>query len=240
MLLSPQILVRTKPAIIVAGGGSPAFTAGASIPCIANGFAGGTITFTGLNGGVNFPANSAVYVVIGQNQNGTALVSPQIGGSAATLITGSQDSSLRCQMYYLAVGGSSVPDTFSFTNGNGIDRAGLASCYVTNVTAAPSASSNETFGANTDPQTPSAAITVPATGFGIAGFFAANVGLTGTNAVTWTNTTVAGGDVNNGPTNAAQVGLAHTATPGSWTPTVSGNTIAFAFFAAMSTIAVGP
>jgi hypothetical protein len=62
---------------------------------------------------------------------------------------------------------------------------------------------------------------LPPAGFGIAVVDANNAGLTGANAVTWANTTAADVDVNSGPSQTVQVNLAHTATAGSWTPTVS-------------------
>jgi hypothetical protein len=131
-------------------------------------------------------------------------------------------------------------DNFTFTNGNSVDVVGVAGCYLTGMNSAVSAASNETYGASADPQTPSAAITVPTNGFGIAFLGAENFALVFPDPPTWTSCVNSAGDVNSGLTLKAQVSLAHTATPGSWTPTVSGTLDDFNFIAGMSVAAWGP
>jgi hypothetical protein len=124
-----------------------------------------------------------------------------------------------------------------------VDRIGVASAYMTNVTAAPTAASSEQFGLNSNPQTPVGPILVPATGFGFAFVFgrSATVTTPGPNALTWTNATSSSGDIASSMLNPySQVGAAHTATSGSWTPTVSDAGSLMPFAACMSTIAVGP
>lgn len=225
-------------------GGAPAaptYTAGAATTSLTNGFSAGTKTITNLNGGVNFPAGAKVYAFVGQNQGATIIGSPVLGGVAATLVTGSQDSSTKCQFYFSTMAGAAA-DTFTF-DGNTIDQITVVAAYMTNVTAAPTDSKNLTFGSSSQPVTPSAATTVPSTGFGVAGVYGSSALLVnGTNTPTWTNTTAGAGDINVNPASGSQQQalLAHTATSGSWAPTASTSPVGLSFISCMSSIAVGP
>lgn len=218
---------------------SRTFVAGASVAPVNNNFSAGTVTFTGLNGAVNYPANALVIVGVYQDEDATPLTGVLIGGAAATLVSGSQDSSTRSSLYQAVMAGSSA-DTFSCTNGNTLRRIAVAGCYLTGESSTVSAASNLTSNSGTDPEQAAAAITVPLNGFGIAFLGAANATLTGANTVTWAGCVNAAGDVNAGPTVTTQISLAHTATAGSWRPTISGNTVPFSFISAMSVAAWGP
>jgi hypothetical protein len=68
------------------GGVTPTFTPGANVTPKNNGFAPGTITFSGLNGGTNYPSGAVVTVFVFQDQASIALASPQIGGNTASLV----------------------------------------------------------------------------------------------------------------------------------------------------------
>jgi hypothetical protein len=79
-----------------AGGGSPTFTPGANVTPIFQNFVPCTVTFSGLNGGTNYPSGAVVVVGVVQDQSALTLSSPQIGGNAALIVSGAQDSSTKC------------------------------------------------------------------------------------------------------------------------------------------------
>jgi hypothetical protein len=210
------------------------WTPGASVAIKNNAFAAGTVTFTGLNGGVNFPSGAIVVVGFGNYQSGVTLTSPQIGGQAATIVAGTQDANKRQQLFIATMPASS-PDTFSFTNGNAVDVVGVASGYFDSLSSAtPNATGIETFGANSDPQHLAAAITVPSNGFGVVFCFTANGAANNApTAMTWANATQdTFAAYGTGP--SAAVGLAHTSTAGSWNPTATGVTHSMNFVAGMA------
>jgi hypothetical protein len=110
---------------------------------------------------------------------------------------------------------SSSPDTFSFTNGSAVNVAAAVGGYFTNLTSStPTATGNEVYGGQPDPQFLSSAVTVPSSGFGIA--FVASLGATPPTAVTWTNTTSGSGDTFASLAAHAAISLSHTATAGGW------------------------
>lgn len=219
----------------------PSFHAGAGVATKVNGFAGGTITFTGLNGGVDFPIGAVVVVGLYTDQSGPA-TTPQIGGQAATLVTGSMNGSSKNAMYYVSLA-AAAPDTFSVANGNFFDNIGVVSAYMLAVTATPADGNTESFGANDNPQVLDAPVVVPTGGFGIV-VVGGSIpdAITPPDALTWTNCASAGGDVTSilaaGP--FCQLGLAHTTTAGSWNPTVSDAQGFYPFAAGMSAGAWGP
>jgi hypothetical protein len=196
------------------GGGSATFTPGANVTPKNNGFAAGTVSFTGLNGGTNYPSGAVVLVGVVQDQSALTLTSPQIGGNAASIVSGAQDSSTHCTLYQATMPSSSS-DTFSFTNGAAVNVIGAVAGYFTNLTSStPTATGNETFANQPDPQFLSASITVPSSGFGVA--FVGTFGATPPTAVTWTNTTASAGDTFAALATKAAISLSHTTTAGSW------------------------
>jgi len=218
------------------GGGAATFTPGSSVAIKANGFTPGTVTFTGLNGGTNYPNGAVVLVGVIQDQNAATLTSPQIGGNASSIVTGSQDSSTKCTLYQATMSGSSA-DTFSFTNGAAINNVGAAAGYFTNlVSSTRDAAGNETFGNQADNQWLSAhptGITVNSSGFGVAIVAKISGGAQPT-AVTWTNTTSGSGDTFANLATQMTLSLAHTATAGGWDPQAAGVTNNMNFAACMS------
>jgi hypothetical protein len=60
------------------GGAAPTSTPGAVVAVQVHAFGSGTVTFSNLNGGVNFPSGATVYVGVGLDQSPTTLTSPQI------------------------------------------------------------------------------------------------------------------------------------------------------------------
>jgi hypothetical protein len=239
------------------GGGAPTIVPGANVVPKHNNFVPGTIEFTGLNGGVNFPNGAVVYVGFGSDQASTAPASPLVGstggvgGQTPTLVTGASESSGHCYVYRVTISGSQ-PDTFSFTNGAGINDVGVASAYFTNITAAPTGTGNETYPGGPDPQLPSVlspTATIPATGFGWAFAFAISGSFLSGNVGTWATATpsfitASGGDTSGVLPAHVQIVSAHTtaalAGASSWQAEVSGSPQNFGFIACMGAIAVGP
>jgi len=103
----PPGTFQNRAALDAPGGSSPTFTPGANVTRKNNGFAPGTITFTGLNGGTNYPSGALVLVGLFQDQSALTLTSPQIGGNAASIVSGSQDSSTKCTFYQATMPSSS-------------------------------------------------------------------------------------------------------------------------------------
>lgn len=222
------------------GGAAPALVIG-NTSFVANGNSAGTVTLTNLNGGVNWPSGAKVYLLLFL-PDGTAPPTPLLGGQTPTLITGASDSNATPEFFwYFATMPSAQADTFSFTGGVNYNKVGAAAVYMTGVTATPTASSSSPggFGCCSDPppQPVAAAITVPATGFGIGGL-AAGCGFGGITTQTWTGVVTAAGDLN-GFGNGCMLSIAHTATAGSFNPTVAGSA-SFNFAAGVGTFAVGP
>lgn len=219
------------------GGGSPTFTPGVSVVPKANGFSAGTITFSNLNNGVNYPAGAVVVLGIFIDQVMTLPASPLLGGVTPTVVTGSQNTSQQTFLYQATMVSSS-PDTFTFTNGAAMNRVGVAAGYFTNlVSSTATTAGNELFANQPDPQFLSSAITVPSGGFGVA--FVGCIGATPPTAMTWTNTTSSSGDIFASLAGQMAVGLSHTATAGSWmggagTGGVSGVTNAMGFISSMA------
>ncbi len=236
---------------------SPTIVPGANVAMQSVAFSGTPVSFSGLNGGTNFPANSTVYVGFG-NDAGIAATGVTIGGQTATAVAGATDSTNKCQMFRATMPGSSQPDTFATTNTFVYDRVGVASVYFTNITAAPTGTGTETYAGgppgNTgaDPQfaavlSPTA--TIPSTGFGWAFVFANAAGILTGNAATWQTTTpsfitASGGDTNSVLNAKAQIASAHTTSAlaggTSWQGKVSGSPTNFNFVACVGAIAVGP
>jgi hypothetical protein len=78
-----------------------------------------TFTATGLNGGVDFPANSFVALLFYSHSGSGDLIAPKIGGQAATNVYGfTLNSDALISVYTLQVGGSSVVDSFGSDNGD--------------------------------------------------------------------------------------------------------------------------
>jgi hypothetical protein len=228
------------------GGGSATFTPGVAVAIQNIAFGSATATFTGMNGGVNYPAGALVNIGFAQSQAGYTYSAITIGGQTATLVSGTQDSSSKCQIYQ-AVMPSSQPDTFSITASSLLNVAGAAGAYMTNLSSTVvSAANNETFGAQPDPQILNDAALVPSGGFGFV--FVAELAATSgagapPTALTWVNTTSGSGDtfVNLlSGTDPYVIGSAHNATGGSWSnntplgPGATGVTNPMSFFACMS------
>lgn len=231
-------------------GGSPTIVPGANVAVRNNAFAT-PITITGINGGLNFPAGSTVYVGFGNDQ-GSAATGVTIGGQTATAVAGATESNNRCQMFRATMPGSSQPDTFGITNGNFFGLIGVSSAYFTNITAAPTGTANETYANQGDPQftgTLSPTATIPATGFGWAFMWAVGAGILTGNAATWQTSTpsfitASGGDTSSVLNARGQMVSAHTtatlAGATSWQAKVSGSPQVFGFIACMGAIAIGP
>lgn len=221
------------------GGGSPALTIG-NFSFVSNGNSPGTVTVTNLNGGVNWPSGARVYMLLFLPDT-VAPPTPLLGGQTPTLIAGASDSLASPSFFwYFATMPSAQADTFSFTNGGAYNKVAAAAVYMTGVTATPTASSASAggYGCCSGTQQPAASITVPATGFGIAGL-AVGCGFGGITTQTWTSVVTAGGDLN-GFGGGCVLSIAHTATAGAgWRPGVTGSS-SFDFIAGVGSFAVGP
>jgi hypothetical protein len=220
------------------GGGSPTFTPGSSVAMQDNGFASGTKIFTGLNGGTNFPSG-AIVVVAFFNRDGTPATTPLIGGQAASVVTGAQDTSNKCTLYQATMP-SAQADTFSVANGSDYSGMGVAGGYFTNLASSTRDAANKVDFGSAAATITLPSTTVSATGFGLV-FAASSLNATSPpTAVTWTSTTAGGGDTfvnmngTNGATYGASITLAHTATAGAWTPGAAGVTNSWAFGACMA------
>lgn len=203
------------------------------------GYAGGG-TFNNLNGGVNFPDGALVVVGI-SSLDGAAdiLDTPKIGGVDATIVPGTLDATGDTSALYQAVMSGSSPDTFTFNQF--LDVVGISACYMTGMNPTVSAAAKSDYGVGSDPES-AGAITVPAGGFGVAFGSAINsVTLLVPNTVTWANTTSGSGDNHaQDTTHGVEISLAHTATAGSWTPTVSGNIIPWSAISSVGIAAWAP
>jgi len=186
-------------------------------------FASTTETFSGLNGSTNFPSGAVVVVGIGGDLGHTP-IAPLIGGQAATLVSGSQNTGKQCVLYQATMP-ASEPDTFSFQTAGSWRLTGVAGIgYFQNLTSQTAFSAgNETYAGQVDPQFLSSTLTVPAGGFGVV---YAWDGATKPTAFTWTNTTSSSGDNFESATVGSYltaIGSAHLATASStWNPTVRG------------------
>lgn len=243
---SPQIrqLLLYQNPNTAAGGAAPTWTPGAAV-AIQNNGGGGSATFAGLNGGVNFPAGAVVVVATGNDQSTVAnLAPPVIGGVTLTEIIGARDNGTtsRCQMFRGVMTGSST-DTATISNGGSYAHIGVVSGYFQNlISSTEVASSFELYGNQNDPQFATAAINVPSSAsFGIAALWGFNTGLlTSANTPAWgtggaSNITSVTGDVNSGPLFGGQMLIAHTVTANAaWKATVSGGAHNFNFIACMS------
>jgi hypothetical protein len=220
----------------VSSGGSPTWTPGVAVPYQAIAFGSGTKTFSGLNGGTNFPSGAVVIVGVIQDQGATTLSTPQIGGQTATIVPGAQDSSTECTLYQATMP-ASEPDTFSFNAAFNVQNMAVAAGYFTGLSSSTvSAVGVEAYGANSDPQTMSTSPVVPSSGIGVVMTGAASGGSAiNTTAMSWADTTSSSGDVFAGGTTApVALGLAHTATAGAWSPDASGVTGSLNFIACMA------
>jgi hypothetical protein len=186
------------------------------------GFGTGTFSFTGLNGGVNFPAGSVV-VVNFANFGGAAPTSPTIGGQSATQIANDTARPLFVA-YSIKVGGSSVADTFGFTIAAGY--GGDTTCFAYYLTGASSPTPSSTLAGvagGSDPQIVTGQpIVVPANGCGLTMFGCANP--TASTTTLWGNPS---GSIT--PDAAIQDGtnilLSYTSrtTAGNWNPGITGS-----------------
>ena len=221
----------------IGGGGSPTLTIGVG-KHVANGNNPGTITVTGLNGGVNFPSGSTVYLLLLTPDN-VAPVSPLIGGQTPTKITGASDTG-NVYTWYFATMPAAEPDTFSVTDGVDFNKFVVAAVYAQGGTATPTASTSVAggFGNQSGTQSPAAAITVPSAGFGVSGLVA-GCGFGTSEAAVWTSTTSSAGDINSwSATTGCLISIAHTTTPGSWTATATGSPTAIAFTGGIGAFAI--
>lgn len=208
---------RPKPS----GGGSPTFTPGASVAIQNIAFAAGVQTFTGLNGGVNFPAGAVVTVGVGTDQAALVLSTPLIGGVAASIAI--QDSTKHTTFYQATMSGAAA-DTFAFTATNNVNIMGVAAGYFQNLSSSVvSATGTSTFAASGTTVALSSSPVVPASGFGLMFVWYNESSVAPPTSYVWANCSASGGDEfarMTTPTNAS-FGLAHTAAAGAWSPTAA-------------------
>lgn len=219
-----------------ASGAVATYTPGANVAVQFVNFASSTVSYSGVNGGTNFPSGSTVVLMFGQDQGTYTVSSVTIGGQSATAVTGAQDSSGLCNLYYAHMPAAET-DSASITYSNRPGYAAVGGGYFSNLSSStPTAGGNETFGNQADPQTLSATLTVPSSGFGFAGVWASATGAASSTALSWSNVTSSSGDTFSGfATHFDQLGTAHTATVGAgWNPSVSGVTLSMSFIACMS------
>jgi hypothetical protein len=204
------------------GGGAATFTPGASVPVQNIAFAGGSQSFTGLNGGVNFPAGAVVIVGVGTNTASTTLITPAIGGNAATIVTGSQDTNANCTFYQATMSASS-PDTFTFNNPFSIAVMGVGAGYFQNlVSSTRDAVGVSNFGVSTTTVSLSTSPSVSSGGFGVIFTFYSEASNAPPTSYIWTNTTLSAGDeFARIVTPNSSVGFAHTTSAGAWSPTAA-------------------
>lgn len=228
---------------------SPTITPGANVVPILQNFAPGNVTFTGLNGGTNYPSGAVVFVGVTVDQPSTPITGPQIGGQTATLVTGASASpDNRCQLF-TATMPSSEPDTFLLTNGSGYQTIGAVGVYFQNITPTPVAASLLAYGTTAAPLQPTTAIAIPINGFGWVFLGSTNsLAVTG-NTPAWgiltpSFITSAVGDTNAVLNTKGEIASAHTTktlTGGtSWQPNVTGSPFNFGSAGCLGAIAVGP
>lgn len=197
--------------------GTPAFQ--------INAFAGGTITFSNLNGGVNFPAGTVV-VFLEVDQPITP-VSPLIGGNTANAIVAPAGNPAATLTMYYADVSAGTADNFTFTNGSDYN---IISCIawqlVGAATGGPSSNVSDVYpGGGSNPQT-FPAITNPSGGVILVGGFTK---LTGGATPVWTNCTASAGDMTTSDATTAQIMGAHSINSGSVTITNNTSGVGFAF-----------
>jgi len=224
----------------------PTYTPGANVAVQNVAFSSPIVTFTGMNGGTNYPSGATVLGFFEQDETGYTIVSVVLGGQAATQVSGATDSSNKCTLWQATMPATEL-DTAVITYSSAPQYAGAAGGYFLNLVSSTATSAgNETYGGvNTgspgngpDPQglnNPTLP-TVPSSGFGVVMVaLAVNTASAPPTALSWTNTSSGSGDTfaaYSGVKNA--IGLAHTITPGSWNPAVSGVTNTLSFNACMS------
>ena len=181
---------------------------------VSNGFAGGTVTFSNLNGGTNFSSGTTVVVMVNFDDSGPP-GSPKIGGQTPTgSIDCSGAAARTATMFYLDVT-SSIADTFA-CSGSGYDKMAVIAWVLSGAaTGGPSSSVTITYPSAGNPQTfPS--ITNPSGGVIIAG---GAMGISGGQTPAWTNCTSATGDMTTSYTTTLQVMGAHSTNSGATTIT---------------------
>lgn len=219
---------------------SASFTQGPASPPSSNivnlAFANTTKTFSGINGGVDFPAKSKVIVGFADDLGGTTPGTPLIGGQAATEII---NIAGKVRLYQATMPGTSQADTFSFATAGGFRNTGVILIgYFFNLRSAAAFDSKSStgYGNVAQPIPLSAGVIVPSTpAWGLAFVYA----VPAPTALTWVNATAGGGDgflaSNPGGAGGTNVtlGFAHTETSGSWSPTVAGVTTGIGFGAGL-------
>jgi hypothetical protein len=217
-----------------------------------------TATYTGLNGGTNFPAGSMPCVAIATRSgasSGQPFTSITIGGVTATQIETDGSGSLSLYLYCASVAGSTT-DSITI-NGTGFINGyvGVAAGYFTGSATTATAVGCSGFGNQNSESTETiqvtctganTTITNPTGGFGLAAIYGrSGVAATSCGVPTWSTTgssniTASGGDVNTcSITNPDWLSLAHTATAGSWGPSAS-STPAWVSNASMVAVTFGP
>lgn len=233
----PPGVFLSRGAIDAAGGAPPAtYTKGANVAVQNVAFAGSTVTFTGMNGGVNYPANSVVIAFFLQEEGSYTFSSATIGGQSATKVTDTGDG--KCALYQATMPGTSQTDTALVTWSNAPAYAGAVGGYFQNLQSSTATDHNilAIASSGADPQHLAATVTVPAGGFGVvmAGT-PENAAVTAPTGITWTSTTAGSGDnFGNITGRITAIGSAHTATAGAgWNPGASGAGTSFNFAACM-------
>ena len=198
-----------------------------------NGFAAGTITFSNLNGGTNFPACK---VVVGLFSTGATTVptSPLIGGVTANAIFAGSGTSTPGLSFYYADVSAGTTDNFTFTNGSAYSGLACIAWQLSGAaTGAPNAFVQDVYpGAGNNPQT-LPAITINS---GDVAIVWGATGITGGVTPTWTNTTNnAGGDQITSSATAYEIMGAHSTTVGSTVITCTGTGFAFGWGGAAAT-----
>jgi hypothetical protein len=214
----------------------------------SNGFAAGTITLSGLNGGTNFPAGSKVVILLGNDQSALLPTSFQLAnGTTLTKVIGDSTGNERPALYYADLAMASV-DSVSFTNGSSYNLVGAAAWYLTGA-AAGNASSTGALGypgAADPPGNSVSGATIAAGGAALIGLGSFNNATSTTQTISWSGGGVnAGGDFIERINPGLILGGTSTTTPGS--PTVVGagaggtfNFIAGMVMAAWAAAAVAP
>lgn len=217
------------------------WTPGATVAWQNITFGGNTGTFTGLNGGTNYPSGSFACVSIASRRNDIQPYASVVFGSGGTtasatsIVTDSGNTTAFTITIWCASIASSTVDQIVIT-GNNVQffgQIGVAAGYFTGSATTATAVglggfSNSATGTQTIQVGGSGAnttITNPSGGFGIAAVYGrAGVAATSCAVPTWSTTgssniTSATGDVNScSITNPDWITLAHTITAGSWGP----------------------
>jgi hypothetical protein len=149
------------------GGGGAATLVTGKYAAYLNGYVGSR-SFTGMNGGTNYPSGSVV-VVFAIATDATAFTSPQMGGVSLTPLASATNVGQAVQVFYADLPSGAV-DTFTFLNQGCCSAFGAYAIYFTGVRSATLAGAYQSaWSSKADPQlanTPSS-LTVPTGGFGV-------------------------------------------------------------------------